>query len=91
VQVRDVAWQILQVLKAINGVLIPPRDQSRMEYFMVGYGVMVAYLHDIGMADLTEFGRAMHPEFAAQAVLRLTWMTWLKGCGLRTVAMLPGI
>ena len=86
VHVRDVAWQILQMLTTINGVLIPPRDQSRMEYFMVGYGVMVAYLHDIGMADLTEFGRVMHPEFAAQAVFTadlddLVEKMWAENCG----------
>jgi hypothetical protein len=68
VHVRDVARQIIQVLRNINGILIPRRDESRMEYFMVGYGVMLAYLHDIGMRDLSTFGRAMHPEFAAQAV-----------------------
>jgi hypothetical protein len=31
---RDVAWKILQVLKTINGVLIPPRHPSRMECFI---------------------------------------------------------
>jgi hypothetical protein len=68
VHVRDVARQILQVLEAINGVLIPARPPTRLDFFMKGYGVMAAYLHDIGMADFSAFGRAMHPEFAAQAV-----------------------
>ncbi len=68
VHVRDVARQILQVLEAINGVLIPARPPGRLDFFMKGYGVMAAYLHDIGMADFSAFGRAMHPEFAAQAV-----------------------
>jgi len=86
VHVRDVAWQILQVLNTINGVLIPHRDQSRMENFMVGYGVMLAYLHDIGMTNLTEFGRAMHPEFAVQAVFMadldaLIEKMWSENCG----------
>ena len=35
---------------------------------MKSYGVLVAYLHDIGMIDFRPFGRAMHPEFASQAV-----------------------
>ena len=67
VHVRDVARQILQVLDTINGVLIPARDASRLA-FMKAYGATVAYLHDIGMADFSPFGRTMHPEFAAQMV-----------------------
>src|SRR6266498_1205443 len=35
---------------------------------MKSYGVLAAYLHDIGMIDFRPFGRAMHPEFASQAV-----------------------
>jgi len=86
VQVRDVARQILQVLKVTNGVLIPMRDQSRMDFFMHGYGVMAAYLHDIGMADFSAFGRAMHPEFAAQAVFtsaltEVIEVMWAENCG----------
>jgi hypothetical protein len=86
VHVRDVAQQILQILKTINGVLIPARDQSRLDNFMYGYSVMLAYFHDIGMADLSEFGRAMHPEFAAQAVFagdldHLIETMWAENCG----------
>lgn len=69
VHVRDVSQQILRVLSIINGLLIPQRDKQRLA-FMRGYGVMVAYLHDIGMRDFSSFGRAMHPEFAAQEVFR---------------------
>lgn len=68
VHVRDVAKQILRVLQTINGVLIPRRTEQEMELFLYGYGVVLAYLHDIGMSDLSPFGRAMHPEFAAQSV-----------------------
>ena len=67
VHVRDVAGQILQVLDTINGVLIPARSESRLE-LMRAYGVIMAYLHDIGMADFSPFGRTMHPEFATQMV-----------------------
>lgn len=68
VHVRDVARQLLQVLDAIHGLLIPARADERFAGFMRSYGVALAYLHDIGMADFSAFGRAMHPEFAAQEV-----------------------
>ncbi|MCB0164926.1 MAG: hypothetical protein KDI79_11910 [Anaerolineae bacterium] len=67
VHVRDVATTILPILDTINGVLIPARDTLRLE-FMKGYGVILAYNHDIGMLDFSSFGRVMHPEFAAQEV-----------------------
>ena len=72
VHVRDVASNILNVLRTINGVLIPQRDEPDM-IFMQGYGVLLAYNHDIGMIDFSAFGRAMHPEFAAQAVFAPTY------------------
>lgn len=68
VHVRDVAQNILDVLECINGILIPARSTSRIESFMYEYGVIVAYLHDIGMADFSRFGRIMHPEYASQQV-----------------------
>ncbi|UBF30416.1 cyclic nucleotide-binding domain-containing protein (plasmid) [Kovacikia minuta CCNUW1] len=64
---RDIAAKIEQVLHQINGLLISKRQGNRLE-FMLGYGVMLAYLHDIGMRDFSAFGRVMHPEFAAQLV-----------------------
>ncbi|MCB0061296.1 MAG: hypothetical protein KDE19_04255, partial [Caldilineaceae bacterium] len=67
VHVRDVAQQVLRVLNTGNSLLIPVRDDERLN-FMGNYGVMVAYLHDIGMRDFSPFGRAMHPEAAAQLV-----------------------
>lgn len=85
VHVRDVAQQVLQILDAINGVLIPARQSSQLS-FMKGYGVMLAYLHDIGMVDFSHFGRAMHPEFAAQSVFKaqfdeLFQILWDENCG----------
>lgn len=68
VHVRDVAEQVLQVLKTIHGVLIPKRSSARFGW-MEGFAVVVAYLHDIGMVNMSAFGRAMHPEYAAQAAL----------------------
>ena len=34
---------------------------------MEAYGVAAAYLHDIGMVDMTPVGRRTHPQFAAHA------------------------
>lgn len=64
---RDVAAKIVEVIHQVNGLLIPQRSGSRLE-FMVGYGVMLAYLHDIGLKNYSAFGRAIHPEFAAQLI-----------------------
>lgn len=82
---RDIAGRIVQVLQHINGLLIPERQGSRLE-FMLGYGVMLAYLHDIGMRDFSAFGRAMHPEFAAQLVYTLEFdplveLLWQENAG----------
>lgn len=65
--VRDVADRVLHILSAQNGIHFPERAFSRLE-LMKGYGVMIAYLHDIGMIDATIKGRDMHPEFSAHAV-----------------------
>lgn len=65
--VRDVARQILRVLEQAHGTLLPARSPIRLSR-MKGYGVLVAYFHDIGMFDFSETGRAMHPEFAAHAL-----------------------
>jgi hypothetical protein len=67
VHARDVATQLLDVLANCHGVLIPRRNSRRFA-LMQGYGVLLAYFHDIGMADFSSFGRTMHPEYAAQAV-----------------------
>lgn len=85
VHARNVATNILEVLHAATGVLIPRRSSVRFE-FMCGYGVMVAFCHDIGMKDFSAFGRAMHPEFAAQEVFSPAWdpiidAMWNENCG----------
>lgn len=66
--VRDVAQQVLQVLDAAHGTLIPRRTPERLSW-MRGLGVLLAYVHDIGMADTNPQGRAMHAEYAVQAAL----------------------
>jgi len=75
IHVRDVAERILDVLEAINGILVPRRDPATPDGFMKGYGVLVAYLHDIGMADFSPFGREMHPEFVSQTVFEAAFDT----------------
>lgn len=68
IHARDVARGTRQVLDAVHGVLIPRRNAERFAW-MHAYGVIVALVHDIGMVDLSEFGRFMHPERATQTVL----------------------
>jgi hypothetical protein len=68
VHARDVALMLLQVLDTADGRLIPARAPDRLGW-MKAYGVLLACLHDIGMADCSAQGRAMHPEFATQVVL----------------------
>jgi hypothetical protein len=86
VHVRDVAQQVLGVLDHAQGVLIARRGSRRLQAFMKSYGVLAAYLHDIGMIDFRPFGRAMHPEFASQAVFEPSFdyaveMVWQSDCG----------
>ncbi len=65
--VRDVADRVLHILNTQNGIHFPQRSFNRLE-LMKGYGVMTAYLHDIGMVDASIKGRDMHSEYSAQAV-----------------------
>lgn len=67
VHVRDVAQQVLYVLEASQGILMPHRAPLQFAR-QCGYGVLIGYFHDIGMVDFSAVGRTMHPEFAAQAV-----------------------
>lgn len=67
VHARDVAIQVLRVLERVHGLLIPRRSAWRYAS-MQGYGVLLAYVHDIGMVDFSAFGRAMHPESAVQTI-----------------------
>jgi len=69
VHVRDVAAQTLQVIHRVNGVLIPRREGEDLA-FMRAYGLHLAYLHDIGMVNFSDYGRFMHPEYAARYVFR---------------------
>ncbi|RPJ36502.1 MAG: hypothetical protein EHM35_08025, partial [Planctomycetaceae bacterium] len=64
---RDVAQQILQVLDIAHSLFLPAREPDRVQ-FMRGYGVLLAYLHDLGMSDFSHFGRATHPICATQRI-----------------------
>ena len=86
VHVRDVARQVLRVLEHIHGSVIARREEARLQGFMKSYGVLSALLHDIGMIDFRPFGRAMHPEFASQAVFdpafdHIVDAIWQSDCG----------
>jgi hypothetical protein len=66
--------------------LIARREGERLDGFMKSYGVLVAYLHDIGLIDFRPFGRALHPEFASQSVFDpgfdyIVDAIWQSDCG----------
>lgn len=67
VHVRDIAQQVVTLLRHLHGRLIPRRPPWRLTS-MLGYGVLLANFHDIGMSDFSPFGRIMHPEFTCHAV-----------------------
>ena len=64
VHVRDVAAGVHSLVGTANGVLLPRRPPDRLE-FLAGYGLLAAYIHDIGMHDQTRVGRRLHPVYAA--------------------------
>ena len=66
VHVRNVAIGLIRLLNTINGVLLPCRPAHR-QHFVQALGVGLAYLHDIGMVDMTRSGRRVHALFAAHA------------------------
>ena len=66
VHVRDVAAGLVRLFDTIDGVLLPARAPERRR-FVETLGVALAYLHDIGMIDMSPDGRRTHAVFAAQA------------------------
>ncbi len=56
----------MRLVDTIDGVLIAARPPVRRR-FLEAYGVAAAYLHDIGMVDMTPVGRRTHPVYAAHA------------------------
>ncbi len=66
VHVRDVATTLVRLVDTIDGVILPGRSAARRRFIEV-VGVATAYLHDIGMVDMTPAGRRTHALFAAHA------------------------
>lgn len=65
VHVRDVAQRAAQLVPMVHGVLIESSTPQRLR-FIQGCAVLMAYLHDIGMAPANTSGRKVHAQFAAQ-------------------------
>lgn len=64
VHVRDVATGVVRLAETMNGLLLPERPPERVT-FMQTLGVALAYIHDVGMVDMTPVGRAVHAVYAA--------------------------
>jgi len=65
VHARDIAAGTLELVDVLDGRLLPARAPERRE-FIAALGVVIAYIHDVGMNDPTRDGRRLHPIFAAQ-------------------------
>ncbi|MFA6408632.1 MAG: hypothetical protein WCW01_00370 [Gammaproteobacteria bacterium] len=65
--VKNVAAQVPTILRCVQGIHIPKRSPTRLK-FMEQYGIILGFIHDIGMSNVSAFGRAMHGEFVAQEV-----------------------
>lgn len=68
VHVRDVAGSAAALAARLHGTLLPPRP-APARHFVQGLAVLLAYFHDIGMAESSAAGRRVHAQFAAQTVL----------------------
>ena len=65
VHARDIATGVVDLAEAVEGVLLPHRPAGRRD-FVIALAVVIAYLHDVGMADSTPVGRRIHAIYAAQ-------------------------
>lgn len=86
--VINVAEQIPIILKAVHGIHIPMRDNKRLE-FIQKYGIVMGFIHDIGMSDMTTFGREMHGEFAAQEIFTRNFRPILNAMWEKNIANIP--
>jgi hypothetical protein len=66
VHARDVAVGVVRLLDVVHGVLIPRRSATRAR-FVTALGVSTAYIHDIGMVDMSTEGRRAHAVVGARA------------------------
>jgi hypothetical protein len=64
VHARDIAASFLTVADIANGCLLARRDPER-QTFLAAYGILITYLHDVGMHDQTRAGRSLHAVYAA--------------------------
>ena len=56
VHARDVAVGVVRLMDVVHGVLVPRRSAGRWR-FVTALGVATAYIHDIGMVDMSTEGR----------------------------------
>lgn len=68
VHVRDVARRAVGLAERLHGGLLPARSDDRLRTVQAS-AVLMAYLHDIGMAASTLAGRRVHAQYAAQTAL----------------------
>ena len=66
VHVRDVASGVVALVDVVDGVLLAARPTWR-RHLVQSWGVALAYLHDVGMVDLSPVGRRTHALYAAHA------------------------
>lgn len=66
VHVRDVAHGVVSLVETVDGLVLAARSPARRR-FLATYGVALAYIHDIGMVDMSVVGRRIHPHYAAHA------------------------
>lgn len=64
VHVRDVAAGLVRLMETMNGLYLPARPPDRVALMQTS-GVAMAYIHDVGMVDMTRVGRATHAFYAA--------------------------
>ena len=64
VHVRDVASGVVALVDVVDGVLLAARPTGR-RHLVQTWGVALAYLHDVGMVDLSPVGRRTHALYAA--------------------------
>ena len=86
--IKNVAGQIPGILQCVHGIHIPKRNNVRL-IFMRSYGIILGFIHDIGMSDVSLFGRAMHGEFVAQEVFKPSFAPIFKCMWNENIGNIP--
>jgi len=86
--VTNVAEQVPLILKSILRVYIPKREAKRLD-FIERYGILIGFIHDIGMSDVTKFGRTMHGEFVAQEIFQPRFQPIFRALWEENVGNIP--